>query len=232
LAAIIVPAMFGVSLAGYIAPIPVLTRFCVIVLTPFQTAYYRGWYQVPSLNGGEVLSIILFVGIVTLGLIHRRFWCRNLCPTGALLSLASRWKLFGKKVDPQKCNRCARCAEVCSFGAIDKANMLTVTTSCSTCLSCKPVCGNKAISFGLLPHSPARETIIQKSRRRFVLETPTLLLSGIFAGLTFFTKPRSVVGRRMKQTGASWRIERANRMALVCSLLYAKQWDTLWKNAN
>ncbi|MCL2711515.1 MAG: 4Fe-4S binding protein [Planctomycetaceae bacterium] len=44
------------------------------------------------------------------------------------LPLASRWKLFGKKVDPQKCNRCARCAEVCSFGTIDKANMLTVTT--------------------------------------------------------------------------------------------------------
>jgi len=43
---------------------------------------------------------------------------------------------------------------------------------------------------------------------------------------------KNLVGRRMKKTGASWRIERANRMARVCSLLYAEQWDTLWKNAN
>ncbi|MCL2710941.1 MAG: ISKra4 family transposase, partial [Planctomycetaceae bacterium] len=43
---------------------------------------------------------------------------------------------------------------------------------------------------------------------------------------------KNLVGRRMKQTGACWRLERANRIALVCSLLYAKQWDTLWKNAN
>jgi hypothetical protein len=39
---------------------------------------------------------------------------------------------------------------------------------------------------------------------------------------------KNLVGRRMKQTGACWRLERANRMALVCSLLYAKQ----WKNAH
>lgn len=43
---------------------------------------------------------------------------------------------------------------------------------------------------------------------------------------------KNLVGRRMKQTGAAWRLERANRMALVCSLLYADQWNTYWKNAN
>jgi hypothetical protein len=41
---------------------------------------------------------------------------------------------------------------------------------------------------------------------------------------------KNLVGRRMKQTGACWRVERANRMALVCSLLYANQWNACWKN--
>jgi hypothetical protein len=41
---------------------------------------------------------------------------------------------------------------------------------------------------------------------------------------------KNLVGRRMKQTGAAWRVERANKMALVCSLLYADQWKNAWKN--
>jgi hypothetical protein len=43
---------------------------------------------------------------------------------------------------------------------------------------------------------------------------------------------KNLVGRRLKQTGACWRLERANRMALVCSLLYADQWKLCWKNSN
>ena len=43
---------------------------------------------------------------------------------------------------------------------------------------------------------------------------------------------KNLVGRRMKQTGACWRVERANRMAFVCSLLYANQWNAAWKNTN
>jgi hypothetical protein len=43
---------------------------------------------------------------------------------------------------------------------------------------------------------------------------------------------KNLVGRRMKQTGACWRLDRANRMALICSLLYANQWKRYWKNSN
>jgi len=40
---------------------------------------------------------------------------------------------------------------------------------------------------------------------------------------------KNLAGRRLKQTGACWRVERANRMALVCSLLYSDQWKLAWK---
>lgn len=43
---------------------------------------------------------------------------------------------------------------------------------------------------------------------------------------------KNLVGRRLKQTGACWRLERANKMALVCSLLYADQWNLAWKNSH
>lgn len=39
------------------------------------------------------------------------------------------------------------------------------------------------------------------------------------------------IGRRLKQTGARWQVERANRMATLCALKYADQWQTYWSTA-
>ena len=39
------------------------------------------------------------------------------------------------------------------------------------------------------------------------------------------------IGRRLKQTGARWRKERANRMASLCALKYSHQWSAYWSTA-
>ena len=39
------------------------------------------------------------------------------------------------------------------------------------------------------------------------------------------------IGRRLKQTGARWQTDRANRMASLCALKYANQWETYWATA-
>jgi len=39
---------------------------------------------------------------------------------------------------------------------------------------------------------------------------------------------KHMIGRRLKQTGARWRVRRVNRMATVCCLLYSDHWDTYW----
>ena len=43
---------------------------------------------------------------------------------------------------------------------------------------------------------------------------------------------KHLIGRRLKQSGARWCIRRVNRMAYLCSLLYADQWKTYWANAS
>jgi hypothetical protein len=40
---------------------------------------------------------------------------------------------------------------------------------------------------------------------------------------------KTVVGRRLKQTGARWRIRRVERMAALCCVFYGDQWDTYWE---
>jgi hypothetical protein len=42
---------------------------------------------------------------------------------------------------------------------------------------------------------------------------------------------KQLVGRRLKQTGARWKVLRVNRMANLCALLYNQQWDTYWDQA-
>ena len=39
---------------------------------------------------------------------------------------------------------------------------------------------------------------------------------------------KHMIGRRLKQTGARWRVRRVNRMANLCCLMYSDQWDTYW----
>jgi hypothetical protein len=40
---------------------------------------------------------------------------------------------------------------------------------------------------------------------------------------------KQVIGRRMKQTGARWRVRRANRMATLCCAFHSDSWDTYWR---
>jgi hypothetical protein len=42
---------------------------------------------------------------------------------------------------------------------------------------------------------------------------------------------KQVIGRRLKQTGARWKVRRAERMASLCGLIYSNQWEPYWATA-
>lgn len=39
---------------------------------------------------------------------------------------------------------------------------------------------------------------------------------------------KNMIGRRLKQTGARWRVRRVNRMASLCCLIYSHAWKPYW----
>jgi hypothetical protein len=43
---------------------------------------------------------------------------------------------------------------------------------------------------------------------------------------------KNLVGRRLKQTGARWRVENVNQMAELCCLTYSDHWDLYWASPN
>ena len=42
---------------------------------------------------------------------------------------------------------------------------------------------------------------------------------------------KSMIGRRLKQTGARWNVDRLNEMAVLCSVHYSDIWEKYWTQA-
>jgi ferredoxin len=74
-----------------------------------------------SLFSGNLLIALVFVAVIALNRLADRFWCRYLCPLGALLALFARVSLLRPFVG-DACTRCGRCATVCQLGAIDSGD--------------------------------------------------------------------------------------------------------------
>ncbi len=141
------------------------------------------------------LILAVFVGIVGLNSISRRFWCRNLCPLGALLGLLAHVPIL-KRVVGSGCNDCTRCAHDCKMAAIPENPRLTRSTECIECLDCVEVCPRHAISFRLRPR-PAlhRDTSLDLSRRR--------VLQGAGVGLGLVTVAKIDPGRKLPSVAGS-----------------------------
>ncbi|HND51294.1 MAG TPA: 4Fe-4S binding protein [Pirellulaceae bacterium] len=141
----LVCAACGVLVSGYIAAIPVVTRGFLFLFEPVQTAVGRGWHLVPPMNAGHLVSLVLFVGVLALGFLQPRFWCKYVCPSGAMFSLGNLFRATERKVE-ESCIHCNKCVEICPFDAI-KPDFTTRTTDCTMCQSCGGVCPTDAIKF-------------------------------------------------------------------------------------
>lgn len=145
LLATLLAAICGVLVSGVFAAIPVVTRGLLFTLAPLQMGFLRGWHQVPPLGVGQWLSIGLFAAVLGLGLFRPRFWCRYVCPSGAVFSVANLFRASERKVE-SSCINCNKCVEICPFDAI-KADFTTRTLDCTLCQTCGGVCPTQAIKF-------------------------------------------------------------------------------------
>jgi len=54
-------------------------------------------FEQPVFRTSAIVGL-LFLGILAAEAYQRRFWCRNLCPLGALLALLGRFGLFRRRI--------------------------------------------------------------------------------------------------------------------------------------
>lgn len=181
---VLATALFGNLSLLIFDPLALLTRTMTTAVLPALnhavTAIEVALYPVPFLRPlldwvegllrGPVLPVeqpvfaqnaliaALFFGILALNALADRFWCRYLCPLGALLGLVSKVALL-RPVVGTACNRCAQCVGVCQVDAIDtQRGYEMVPAECTVCLDCLAACPETGIGFRLhWRPAPARE---------------------------------------------------------------------------
>ncbi len=84
------------------------------------------------------LTVIMVIFLLSIPIKH--FWCRYLCPYGALLGIFSLLSLNKIKREKRSCIDCKLCTEACPASIkVHKVNYV-ISDECTTCLSCVDVC--------------------------------------------------------------------------------------------
>ncbi len=145
LAGVLITSACGVLTSGFFSAIPVLTRGLLFSGGRLQLGLVKGAGQLGPVNAMFYVSLGMFAAVFLLSLKGRRFWCRYVCPSGALLSVFNVFRVGERKVE-STCINCNKCVEICPFDAIHE-DFTTRTNECTYCQSCGGVCPTDAIKF-------------------------------------------------------------------------------------
>ena len=167
-------ALFGLPLAGYLDPFSILVRGLSLAAHPalndvtttlFTFTYHKMPEAVNTITepiyallkktilpyNQKVYTLSLFSGSILLAvflaeLLQRRFFCRNICPLGALLGQTARIGPFKGHGGSDDCKKCRACRSVCRTGAIDE-NRRIAMDACILCMDCLEKCPRGIITF-------------------------------------------------------------------------------------
>jgi polyferredoxin len=106
------------------------------------------FFRYLGLTGGIVMAVLVIASVFV-----RNFWCRYLCPYGALMGLAALASPLRIRRNPVSCIDCGKCAKACP-SSLPVDTLITITSAeCTGCLECVAVC-------------PAAETLFLAAPRR------------------------------------------------------------------
>jgi polyferredoxin len=90
---------------------------------------------------------VLFLAILAASLRVTRFWCRSICPLGALLGAVSRWSILGLHKDAASCDKCNRCLLHCQGGDDPIGGVPWRKSECLMCMNCVDSCPHSSLTF-------------------------------------------------------------------------------------
>jgi polyferredoxin len=125
----------------------------------------------------SVTAAITIGGLAILSIFVQNFWCRYLCPYGALMGLFSKFSPARIRRHPDLCIDCAKCAQACPAQLpVDK--LITIgSMECTGCLECVALC-------------PAEGALIMSIPRRRKLPAWAMagMITVIFLGLAGYAR--------------------------------------------
>jgi polyferredoxin len=196
-------AIFSIHIWGYFDPLSIFNRALTILFYPLATLLgekilttlsnihyldvvslplydqYKNWLM-PENQAFYQQVWWIFIFIVTIlaaEKITRRFWCRYLCPAGALLGFLSQFRFYERLVGPE-CTQCNKCQRECKMNAIP-ANDIPHTNKveCIECFNCGDACPPKAKSISYRWKWRPYHSKVDFERRRFMQTSAASMLA-------------------------------------------------------
>jgi polyferredoxin len=125
-------------------------------------------------------AAFVILGLVLASIFVQNFWCRYLCPYGALMGLVASFSLLRITRNQNSCIDCGKCAKACpSALPVDKLVQIR-SAECMACLECVAVC-------------PAKDTLLvavaaPRVRRTIPVWSVAAGIAIIFCGLVGYAK--------------------------------------------
>jgi polyferredoxin len=143
-----IPRLADIPLRGLKYLLLGLFLYAVVSMPPIAIrAFLSGPYgvvaDVKMLNFfrfiGETGAIVLLLLALT-SVFVQNFWCRYLCPYGALMGFASVLSPLRIRRNPDPCIDCGKCAKACP-SALPVDQLITIKSAeCTACMECVAVC--------------------------------------------------------------------------------------------
>jgi len=171
---------------GLLDPIPLVTRSVNLVLLPLADASTQTLSPVQRYYQGGWLIGAVFLAILLLSLRIPRFYCRFLCPLGALFGVLGRYALWRVGTTCDECVRCGLCEAHCE-GACEPSREIR-SSECVLCMNCLHECRHNVVTYAPRPSAAGEKPLPDLSRRGFVavavsgvVLAPAFRLSGFTA---------------------------------------------------
>jgi polyferredoxin/Pyruvate/2-oxoacid:ferredoxin oxidoreductase delta subunit len=161
--------------AGLLDPIALFYRSVNLVLLPVVDSGLHKISVVRRYYEGTWLIGSIFLAAVFLNLWIPRFYCRFVCPLGALLGVLGRFSLWRIGKIREECPNCQLCDADCE-GACQPSGQIRIS-ECVLCMNCLSRCEHGLVTYRTARSSSGEITSPDISRRGFVIA----LISGISA---------------------------------------------------
>ena len=169
------PSLAATLQTGLLDPIPLITRSFNLLLLPIVDRAANVVSVTSRFYEGAWLILTIFLTAVLLNLVIPRFYCRFICPLGALFAIISRFAIWRIGKTQSECSNCKLCEKDCE-GACQPAGNIRIS-ECVLCFNCLDDCRDELLAYQTKPSLAGEITNPDVSRRGFVLS----LASGIFA---------------------------------------------------
>ncbi|MCP3943557.1 MAG: 4Fe-4S binding protein [Desulfobacteraceae bacterium] len=152
-----------------------------MVLKQFIFSSYNIVADIKMLKFFTDISVTVLVSIVFLvmmSIIIRYFWCRYLCPYGALLGIVGLLSPFKVRRDFSTCTACKKCDRACPCSIIVSEKNTIASDECFACGKCVDACPEADTLFISLP----------KKKLKLSPLAIACMMVAIFAGGSFLAR--------------------------------------------